>query len=149
MRPSPVCAGRAFPTPAAMAEAGENFYREVVRAGYRSSYLISLAHSVASGETNLEELEQDSSAALSDDEVEKRLLSLPGVGPYATAHVMMMLGRYSRLILDSWTRPKFASLAGRKTVSDRNIERRFRPYGRYAGLAFWLFVTSDWIENDN
>jgi 3-methyladenine DNA glycosylase/8-oxoguanine DNA glycosylase len=142
-------AGRAFPTPAAMAEASEKFYREVVRAGYRSGYLISLAHSVASGETNLEELEQDSPAALSDDEVEKRLLSLPGVGPYAAAHVMMMLGRYSRLILDSWTRPKFASLAGRKTVSDRNIERRFRPYGRYAGLAFWLFVTSDWIENDN
>jgi 3-methyladenine DNA glycosylase/8-oxoguanine DNA glycosylase len=142
-------ADRAFPAPAMMAEASEKFYREVVRAGYRSSYLISLSRSVASGEINLEELERGSLANLSDDEVEKRLLSLPGVGPYAAAHVMMMLGRYSRLILDSWTRPKYASLAGRKSVSDRSIERRFRPYGQYAGLAFWLFVTSDWIEADH
>ena len=29
----------------------------------------------------------------------------PGCGPYATAHMMMLLGRYSRLMLDSWTRP--------------------------------------------
>jgi 3-methyladenine DNA glycosylase/8-oxoguanine DNA glycosylase len=142
-------AGRAFPSPEAMAEEREEFYRGVVRAGYRGAYLRSLARSVAAGEVNLEELERHSSAALSDDEVEKRLLSLPGVGPYAAAHVMMMLGRYSRLILDSWTRPKYASLAGRKTVSDRNIERRFRSYGQYAGLAFWLFVTKDWIEEAN
>src|SRR3972149_1782826 len=27
----------------------------------------------------------------------------PGVGPYAAAHIMMTLGRYHRLILDSWT----------------------------------------------
>ncbi len=59
---------------------------------------------------------------------------------------MLMLGRYSRLVLDSWTRPKYASLLARKrSVSDRNIERRFRRYGRYAGLAFWLFLTRDWV----
>ena len=34
---------RAFPTPAAMAEAGDAFYRDVVRAGYRGAYLHSLA----------------------------------------------------------------------------------------------------------
>src|SRR5205814_4596185 len=34
---------RAFPTPEAMASAPESFYREVVRAGYRSAYLRSLA----------------------------------------------------------------------------------------------------------
>ncbi len=141
-------AGRAFPAPAAMAEATEEFYREVVRAGYRSNYLRSLARSVAIGETNLEELERDSPEALSDDEVEKRLLSLPGVGPYAAAHVMMMLGRYSRLVLDSWTRPKYASLTGRNRVADAKIQRRFRIYGRYAGLAFWLFLIRDWISEN-
>jgi hypothetical protein len=44
---------------------------------------------------------------------------------------MMLLGRYSRLILDSWTRPKYARVNGRK-ASDGTIERRFRRYGRYA-----------------
>ena len=75
-------------------------------------------------------------------------IPLPGVGPYAAAHVMMMLGRYSRLVLDSWTRPKYARLVGRKSVSDRTSERRFRRYGRFAGLAFWLFVTRDWVSDD-
>jgi 3-methyladenine DNA glycosylase/8-oxoguanine DNA glycosylase len=76
------------------------------------------------------------------------LLALPGVGPYAAAHIMMMsLGRYSRLILDSWTRPTYAKLTGKKTVADRTIERRFSRYGEYAGLAFWLFVTRNWVES--
>ena len=74
------------------------------------------------------------------------LLALPGVGPYAAAHIMMMLGRYSRLILDSWTRPKYARLTGRRACDDKAIVRRFRRYGNYAGLAFWLFLTRDWVE---
>jgi 3-methyladenine DNA glycosylase/8-oxoguanine DNA glycosylase len=94
---------------------------------------------------DLEELERGAPSALSDDEVERRLLRLPGVGPYAAAHVMMMLGRYSRLVLDSWTRPKYASLLGRDAVPDAEIRERFRPYGRYAGLAFWLTLTRDWV----
>jgi N-glycosylase/DNA lyase len=134
---------RAFPVPAAMAEAGEGFYRDVVRAGYRGAYLRSLALSVAEGALDLEALNDPE---LPDGEVAERLLALPGCGPYATAHMMMLLGRYSRLILDSWTRPKYARLNGRK-AADRTIERRFRRYGDYAGLAFWLYLTRDWVPD--
>jgi 3-methyladenine DNA glycosylase/8-oxoguanine DNA glycosylase len=133
---------RTFPTPAAMAESGERFYRDVARAGYRGPYLRSLARDVAAGGLDLEALNDPE---LPDDEVAARLLALPGCGPYATAHMMMLLGRYSRLILDSWTRPKYARLNGRK-ASDKTIERRFRRYGDYAGLAFWLYLTRDWVE---
>ena len=137
---------RAFPTPAAMAEAPDAFYRDVVRAGYRGRYLKELAATVAVGALDLEELARAQPDDLPDEEVYRRLLALPGVGPYAAAQIMMLLGRYSRLILDSWTRPKYARLTGRRTVKDTAIERRFRRYGRYAGLAFWLFLTRDWIE---
>jgi 3-methyladenine DNA glycosylase/8-oxoguanine DNA glycosylase len=137
--------GRAFPTPAAMAEAPESFYGDVVRAGYRGAYLRSLAAGVAEGAIELESLRDVSPEELDDDEVAARLLELPGVGPYAAAHVMMLLGRHSRLILDSWTRPKFARLNGGRAASDRTIERRFRRYGRHAGLAFWLYLTRDWV----
>ena len=138
----------AFPTPAAMAAAPESFYRDVVRAGYRGAYLRGLAKTVADGELDLEAFATATPEALPDAELEEELLALPGVGPYAAAHIMMMLGRHSRLILDSWTRPKYTRLVGRKKpVSDRQIERRFRPYGEYAGLAFWLFVTRDWVED--
>jgi N-glycosylase/DNA lyase len=137
--------GRAFPTPAAMAAADEGFYRDVMRAGYRGAYLRSLAADVAAGELDLEALAAASREELPDDELAVLLLALPGVGPYAAAHIMMLLGRYSRLVLDSWTRPKYASLNGGRPVKDSTIERRFRRYGPYAGLAFWLLLTHDWV----
>ena len=134
---------RAFPTPEAMAAKPETFYRDVVRAGYRSAYLRALALGATDGTIGLEDLAAASD--VSDDEVATRLLALPGIGPYAAAHMMMLLGRHSRLILDSWTRPKYARVNGRK-ASDKTIERRFQRYGRFAGLAFWLYLTRDWVE---
>jgi 3-methyladenine DNA glycosylase/8-oxoguanine DNA glycosylase len=138
--------GRAFPTPEAMAAASEDFYKDVVRAGYRGPYFRSLAESVAVGELDLEELDRASPDEISDEEVAARLLALPGVGPYAAAHIMMLIGRYTPLVLDSWTRPKYARVNGRK-ASDKTIERRFRRYGPYAGLAFWLYLTRDWVDD--
>jgi 3-methyladenine DNA glycosylase/8-oxoguanine DNA glycosylase len=135
--------GRAFPSPAAMAQAPDAFYRDEARAGYRGAYLRAIAAAAADGSLDLEEL--DGRTDLPDDEVADRLLALPGIGPYAAAHVMMLLGRYGRLILDSWTRPTYARLVNRKAVADRTIERRFRRYRDFAGLAFWLYLTRDWV----
>jgi 3-methyladenine DNA glycosylase/8-oxoguanine DNA glycosylase len=138
--------GRAFPTPQAMAEARPAFYRSVMRAGYRGAYLRTIARSVAAGALDLEMLGHTGPDARSDDEVAERLADLPGVGPYAVAHIMMLLGRYSRLVLDSATRPAYARLRGGRMVTDRTLRRRYRRYGRYAGLAFWLFLTRRWAE---
>jgi 3-methyladenine DNA glycosylase/8-oxoguanine DNA glycosylase len=137
--------GRTFPTPEAMAEAGDDFYRDVVRAGYRGPYLRTLAADVAEGRIHLEELNDRD---LPDDEVAQRLLALPGVGPYAAAHVMLTsLGRYSPLVLDSWTRPTYQKLCGaRRALKDATIERRFKRYGEWAGLAFWLYLTRSWVD---
>jgi N-glycosylase/DNA lyase len=144
--PSSGALGRAFPTPQTMADVPESFYRDVVRAGYRGAYLIALSRSVVEGEVDLEALGRATPDELSDDALAELLLALPGVGPYAAAHIMMTIGRHSRLILDSWTRPTYAKLLGKKTVKDASIERRFRRYGPFAGLAFWLFVTRDWVK---
>ncbi len=150
-RPAPGAArdsveGRAFPTPAALAAADDAFYRDVVRAGYRGPYIRAVARAVSDGTLDLESFAPGHPAALADDDVEERLLALPGVGPYAAAHILMMLGRHSRLVLDSWTRPAYARLLGRRTVSDAAIRKRFRAYGPYAGLAFWLMLTKEWTE---
>lgn len=141
--------GRAFPTPQAMAGAPPTFYKKVVGAGYRAAYLKTLATDVTKGRVDLERLGTVSRNELPDDDVARQLQALPGVGPYAAAHIMLMLGRYDRLILDSWTRPTYARLLGRKgPVSDRTIVRRFQRYGPYAGLAFWLFLTREWITDE-
>jgi N-glycosylase/DNA lyase len=132
--------GRAFPTPEAMTGAGEKFYRDVARAGYRGAYLQKLAELTAERAIDLEAWRAAPRGTLSDEELEERLLNLPGVGPYAAAHVMLLFGRHSRLVLDSWTRPYYAEIMNKKKISDRAIARRFKKYGDDAGLAFWLIL---------
>jgi 3-methyladenine DNA glycosylase/8-oxoguanine DNA glycosylase len=137
----------AFPTPEVMATQDERFYRDVVRSGYRAPRFIELATLQATGAIDLEGLGAASRQEIPDDEVERQLLALPGIGPYGAAHIMMTLGRNSKLILDSWTRPKFRRSSGaRRQPTDAQIIRRFRRYGPEAGLAFWLFVTEDWVD---
>jgi 3-methyladenine DNA glycosylase/8-oxoguanine DNA glycosylase len=133
---------RAFPATATVADAGDAFFRDVARAGYRGPYLRAVADDVASGRLDLEALRDP---ALPDEEVADRLLQIAGVGPYAMAHMMMLLGRYQPLILDSWTRPKYRRLTGRPRITDKGIERVFRRYRQFAGLAFWLMLTEDWL----
>jgi len=132
--------GRAFPTASQLSAVDEPFYRDVVRAGYRGAYLRAIAAADVSGAVDFESWRAASPSDLPDDGLVRALLALPGVGPYAAAHAMMLFGRGSRLVLDSWTRPRYAQLAGRKAVADRTIERRFKRYGEHAGRAFWLYL---------
>jgi 3-methyladenine DNA glycosylase/8-oxoguanine DNA glycosylase len=139
---------RLFPTPAAMAKASEAWYRDTARTGYRGAYLRAIAKDVAAGKLDLEGWAAAAPGQLADAELEERLLQLPGVGPYAAAHILMLMGRYPKLVLDSSTRPRYALLNGRKPRSDASIVRRFKPYGRFAGLAFWCYVTKDWLDDN-
>jgi len=137
----------AFPTPDVMAAQDETFYREVVRSGYRARRFLELAELQATGAIDLEALGAASRDEIPDEEVERQLLALPGIGPYAAAHVMMTIGRNSKLILDSWTRPKYKRVTrARRQPADAQIIKRFRRYGPEAGLAFWLVVTQDWVH---
>jgi 3-methyladenine DNA glycosylase/8-oxoguanine DNA glycosylase len=133
---------RGFPAPGTIADAGDAFFRDVARAGYRGPYLRALADDVASGRLDLEALRDPT---VPDQEVADRLLRVAGVGPYATAHMMMLLGRYRRLTLDSWTRPKYRRVSGRLRITDTGMERAFRRYRQFAGLAFWVTLTEDWL----
>jgi N-glycosylase/DNA lyase len=132
----------AFPEPSLLAKTPDAWYRDVAKMGYRGPYVKAIARDVAAGRLDLEAFLPE--RGTDDDEVEAQLRELPGVGPYAAAHIMMLLGRHKRLVLDSWTRPTYLRLAGKKRAKDSSIERAFARYGDYAGLAFWLFVTRDW-----
>ena len=134
--------GRAFPAPEAMADRPERFYRDRIRAGYRSPFLRSLARDVARGAIDLESWRDPSIPAV---ELRRRILALDGFGPYAAEHLMRLLGRHQGLALDSWTRRKIAALRGRRRVPpDRTFARWYAPWGEWAGLAMWLEATADW-----
>ena len=118
---------RAFPTPASMAEADEPFYRDVVRAGYRGAcHLRRLAADVAEGRLDLEAWADVPPEELPDEELERALLALPGVGPCAAAHVMLPCSAAARAWCSTpWTRPTYARVSGGKPVPDERIVRRF------------------------
>jgi len=133
---------RTFPTPQAMARAPEAFYRDEVRAGYRAPFLAALAQDAASGALDLEALR---TAREPTGDLLKRLHAVRGFGPYASEHLLRLLGRHDHLALDSWTSAKLGRLRGRRRVpTDRAIRRWYAPYGAWAGLAMWLEVTADW-----
>ena len=136
--------GGAFPEAKALAATPDSWYRDVARMGYRGPYVRTIAREVADGDLDLESLLDGE--RYTDAEVEERLRALPGIGPYGAAHVMLLLGRHRQLVLDSWTRPKYRRLAGKRRAADSTIRRAFARYGKYAGLAFWLYLTRDWIE---
>jgi 3-methyladenine DNA glycosylase/8-oxoguanine DNA glycosylase len=144
--PDPFTGRKAFPTAEAIAGCGEQLLKDEVRVGYRAPMLIESARLIADGEVDLELLGGAPPSELPDAEVERVLRSLPGIGPYAAAHTMLLIGRPSLPILDSWTRPKYARITGRKSATDAQILKRVKRHGPNAGLALWLILTRDWFK---
>ena len=137
-------AGGAFPTAAAVAALPEARLRKEARLGYRAPFLAAFADRVASGKTHLSRWEEPGRP---DDAVEQEIRAEAGFGPYAAASIGRLLGRHSKLGLDSWSRKKVAAIRfGGRKVSDSRVERFYGRFGRWAGLAFWLDVTRDWHE---
>lgn len=133
---------RAFPTPEAMARRPERFYRDRIRAGYRARFMRALAVAVASGRLDVEAWR---TSPLDTDSLGREIARIDGFGPYATEHLLRLVGRHEHLALDSWNRKKLARLRGvRRQPSDRALRRWYAPYGRWAGLAMWLEATADW-----
>ena len=135
---------RAFPTPEAMAERPEEFYREVVRAGYRAGYLCELAGRVASGEIDPESW---LGSELPTPELKREMKRVKGVGDYAAENLLKLVGRYDVLALDSWVRGKFRKVRNRgRDCDDKKIARFYSRFGEWRGLALWCDMTRDWFE---
>ena len=132
---------RAFPTAQAMAEVNEGFYRDEIRAGYRSPYFVELAESVASGKLDPEAwLVSDLPTA----ELKKEIKSVKGIGDYAAENLLKLLGRYDGLALDSWLRAEYYKKHNRqKKCADKKIEKHYKKFGKWQGLAMWCDMAGD------
>lgn len=129
-------AWRAFPTPAAIAAAGPEFLKAEIGLGYRSPYLWELAAAVAEGRLELAPFERPDYPA---PELYRALRRIKGVGDYAAATLLMLLGRYEQLAIDSEMRA-FVSrkyLAG-QPPTDAQIKAIYQPWGRWQYLAYWF-----------
>jgi len=100
--------------------------------GYRNAYVHAIALVAASGFLNLEAWqEQDLAAA----ELRKRLLSLPGVGPYGAACLMLYLGKPEHVNADSVARALLSGELGRP-VTDKDVHVFFEAHGEWRGLVY-------------
>jgi len=135
---------RTFPDPESLAGSSEAFLRKNVKAGYRSPYLLELSETVAAGRLDPEAWRRDQYTI---EDLLGLLLSIKGVGRYAAENMLKLLGHYDHLGLDSWVRSKYFSLYhGGRRVTDRTINGRYRRFGAWRGLVFWLEMTRDWHE---
>ena len=135
---------KAFPTAEAMASQGTDFYRNEIRAGYRSPYFVELAESVASGQLDIESWLHSDLPTL---ELKKELKKVKGVGDYAAENLLKLLGRFDGLALDSWLRGQFYKTHNNGRVcKDKKIERFYGKFGEWQGLAIWCDMTESWFK---
>ena len=133
---------KAFPTPEAIASSSPEYIKEKIRVGYRAPAIYNLAFRVASGKYDLESLKTSNLSTL---ELRKELLTINGVGPYAAANLLMILGRHDFIPIDSSALSVVShEWYGGGSVTAKEIEKRFEKWGEFKGLAFWFW---DWTDN--
>lgn len=129
----------AFPTAEQLAATDEEALRSTVRLGYRAPYVLELARDVASSTFDLESLK---TVDIPTIQLRKRLLSIKGVGGYAAANLLMILGRYDFVPIDTWALKMVShEYHGGGQVGQAEVEAAFERWGEWKGLAYWFW---DW-----
>ena len=136
-----VCGGRegeaaAFPEPAQLATRRPAFLRSRCSLGYRDARVVELARLWRA--RSWDWLEDE---ATSDEEVHAALIELPGIGPYAAANIMQLLGRFGRLPLDTEAvrhGRTVLGFRGRSPEVARRVRQHFSRFGSWAFLSYWL-----------
>jgi 3-methyladenine DNA glycosylase/8-oxoguanine DNA glycosylase len=132
-----------FPTPGQLARVTPGWLKRHCKVGYRAGRIVGLARAVASGRLMLERFEDQ---ARGSDQVHADLCRLPGIGPYAAANILQLLGRYDRLAIDTETYRHFRQAHGIPTPRTpaglrrlhRRIERAYARFAPYQFLAYWF-----------
>jgi 3-methyladenine DNA glycosylase/8-oxoguanine DNA glycosylase len=130
---------RAFPTSEQLAATNQETLRSEAGLGYRTPYVLELARSVASGALELEGFKVADVPTL---ELRQQLLAIKGVGEYAAANLLMLLGRYDFVPVDSWALKLVShEWFDGERVGRAEVEAAFERWGEWKGLAYWFW---DW-----
>jgi 3-methyladenine DNA glycosylase/8-oxoguanine DNA glycosylase len=141
-RPPLSADNKAFPSPEAIAASNPDHIKEKIRVGYRAPAIHDLAVRVASGQYDLESLKTSSYSTL---DLRRELMTIKGVGPYAAANLLMILGRHDFIPIDSYALMMVSHEWYRgKPVTAKHVEKRFAKWGGLKGLVFWFW---DWKYN--
>lgn len=129
----------AFPTAEQLAVTDAKTLRSVARLGYRAPYVVDLAVAVTSGMLDLESLK---TSDVPTGELREYLLTIKGIGSYAAANLLMILGRYDFLPVDSSAVKRVSfEWYGRAPVGQVEVEAAFEQWAEWKALAYWFW---DW-----
>jgi 3-methyladenine DNA glycosylase/8-oxoguanine DNA glycosylase len=134
----------AFPDAQRVARARPETLRSRCRVGYRDVRIVELAK-IFTKSPKRGGLDQGwfESPATSDDEVFDALVKLPGIGPYAAANIMQLLGRYARLPLDTESVRHGKAMLGMKGSSAKimkQVKAHFAPFINHAFRSYWFEI---------
>jgi len=125
--------GGNFPTPEQVLTVSEASLAAKTSCGYRVRTIRLVAKLAADGKLPLDDWVRDSEF----DRVRANLKSIWGIGPYALNHILVLLGDYSKIPVDSEVLSylRRVHFNGRE-VSEKEAVKPYEQYGRFAYLAF-------------
>jgi len=138
---------RAFPSAQKIARTRPASLRGRCRVGYRDERIVQIAKRFAAGERGSKRTPGAIDAAwfenprTPDDEVYEALLNLPGIGPYAAANIMQLLGRYARLPLDTESvrhGKTVLGMTGSPTSIMKRLHDHYAPFAEHAFRSYWF-----------
>lgn len=138
--------GGAFPTPRALAAWSPARLKKACKVGYRADRLIRVARAFARGELEASWFE---SPDRTPDELRTRLLEVYGIGPYAAANLLQLLGRLDDIPIDTETYRLFVKRTGAARPRDPKrldaaILAHYEPYRPHRFLAYWFDLWRDY-----
>lgn len=126
---------RSFPSPESISSISLEDFKDRVRLGYRTGYIYELCARITSGDLKLNDL---INAKTPTAEVKKRLIAIKGVGNYAASSMLMLLGRYDQIPVDT----VFRNFMSAKYFQDKQFSEEeglsiYEEWGQWKYLAYW------------
>jgi hypothetical protein len=101
-----------FPTADELADLDATYLAERCKLGYRTQRILSLAQGVVRGDVQLKKMEEpcNESYMLWYNTLYSQLLGIPGFGPFTCANILVCLGYFHKIPVDSETMRHFKTV---------------------------------------
>jgi 3-methyladenine DNA glycosylase/8-oxoguanine DNA glycosylase len=127
---------KSFPKAAVIASESFKDFQSKLRLGYRASYIHTLAQDFVNRPQFFKDLQDTDRPS---GEIRKNLLAIKGIGNYAAASILMLLGRYDEIPVDS----VFQQMMREKYFNQQDFALEdalaiYYDWGKWKYLAYWF-----------
>jgi 3-methyladenine DNA glycosylase/8-oxoguanine DNA glycosylase len=127
--------GYSFPRASKIASSSQETLR-AAGLGYRAQYLLDVAARVLSGELNVEAWAHSN---VPTEELLRTMATARGIGSYACANMLRLLGRTEHIHVENWMIRTFSMKrnAG-KVATSSDLVQYYSRFGKWKGVVLWL-----------